>query len=68
MKQPFKRKPFKFQTFGSTHPDFPTSEIAIKEANPSQGIVFYERGFFGIVWYNEFGIRMKRDLKNWITS
>lgn len=63
-----KRKPFKHQTHGSTRSDYPVLSKATGEAKSKKdpkGVLFYERGFFGIVWFDEEGVRWVRDLKNW---
>ena len=61
------RKPFKSQTSGSCREDFPTMSEATRDSATSAmltGSLFYERGFFGIVWF-EGATRKVRDLKNW---
>ncbi len=67
-----RRTPFKSQTHGTRRSDYPTMSEASKAADGSlynrdeqeHGVLFYERGFFGVVWY-ENSTRMVRDLKNW---
>lgn len=57
------RRPFTVSP-GSRHPDFPTLAEATAKVKRGRAIIFYERGFFGVVW-RQGKVRMTRTLTGW---
>ena len=61
-----RRTAFKIQNHGSTRADQWNLLEASTAAQlaPGTAILFFQRGFFGLVWF-EGSTRRVRDLKNW---
>ncbi len=57
-------KPFQRRWTGARRVDFPTLYEASELGKAGLATLFYERGFFGLVWF-EGDTRKIRDLKNW---
>jgi hypothetical protein len=54
----------KYKRYVDRRQDFPDLISAGYAVKDDAGILFYERGFFGIMW-KENNIRKVKDLKNW---
>ena len=60
-----KRGGYVYQPYQDRRSDYPTMIEASKDLPADEhGMIFYERGYFGVVWYDGF-IRKVRDLKHW---
>ena len=60
-----KRGGYKYVPYSDRRDDYPTMPEASKDLPAdTEGAIFYERGFFGVVWYDGF-TRKVRDLKHW---